>query len=91
MDNVPVKETYAEPEPDEVGATKLMPSRKLVEETAVDNEETVCAVLQKSIDYTHVNCILEEKRMESYRWLRRALLESKTVHVDRAYFRVEEK
>ena len=34
VDNVPVKETYsdAEPEPDEVGATKFMPSKEIEEE-----------------------------------------------------------
>ena len=36
VDNVPVKETYSDPEPDEVGATKFMPSRNFVESNVTD-------------------------------------------------------
>ena len=59
VDNVPVKETYAEPEPDEVGATKLMPSRKLVEETAVDNEETVSETAEINTEETVAEVLAE--------------------------------
>ncbi len=59
VDNVPVKETYAEPEPDEVGATKLMPSRRLVEEIAVDNEETVSETAETTTEETVAEVLAE--------------------------------
>ena len=39
VDNVPVKETYADPEPDEVGATKYMPGKQAIQEAASEVRE----------------------------------------------------
>ena len=39
VDNVPVTETYAEPEPDELGATKYMPGRQAIQEAASEISE----------------------------------------------------
>ena len=51
VDNVPVKEVYSDPEPDEVGATKFMPSAGLVEsEEAEEPQAEVVSVEEEAVN-----------------------------------------